>query len=53
MPDRNADLHKKLTALARDKPRWGYRRLGVPLEQKGETVDPIKGMINSGLVSSV
>jgi putative transposase len=32
MPDRNADLRKKLTALAREKPRWGYRRLGVLLE---------------------
>src|SRR6202020_2653519 len=40
MPDRNADLRKKLTALAREKPRWGYRRLGVLLEQKGETVNP-------------
>ena len=29
MPDRNADLRKKLTALAREKPRWGYRRLGA------------------------
>ena len=34
-PDRNAELRKKLTALAREKPRWGYRRLGVLLEQKG------------------
>jgi putative transposase len=40
MPDRNADLRKKLMALAREKPRWGYRRLGVLLEQKGETVNP-------------
>ncbi len=34
-PDRNAELRKKLTALARQKPRWGYRRLGVLLEGKG------------------
>ena len=39
-PDRNTELRKKLTALAREKPRWGYRRLGVLLEQKGETVNP-------------
>ncbi len=39
-PDRNADLRKRLTALAREKPRWGYRRLGVLLEKKGETVNP-------------
>jgi len=39
-PDRNAELRKKLTALAREKPRWGYRRLGVLLEQKGEIVNP-------------
>jgi putative transposase len=39
-PDRNADLRKKLTALAREKPRWGYRRLGVLLERKGETINP-------------
>jgi putative transposase len=39
-PDRNAELRKKLTALARQKPRWGYRRLGVLLEGKGETINP-------------
>jgi putative transposase len=39
-PDRNADLRKKLTALAREKPRWGYRRLGVLLEKKGDKVNP-------------
>jgi len=39
-PDRNADLRKKLTALAREKPRWGYRRLAVLLERQGETVNP-------------
>src|SRR5580698_9355571 len=30
----------KVTALARQKPRWGYRRLGVLLEGKGETINP-------------
>ena len=39
-PDRNADLRQQLTALAREKPRWGYRRLGVLLEKKGEKVNP-------------
>ena len=39
-PDRNADLRKKLAALAREKPRWGYRRLAVLLERKGEKVNP-------------
>jgi|HubBroStandDraft_1064217.scaffolds.fasta_scaffold132142_3 putative transposase len=40
MPDRNADLRGKLTALARERPRWGYRRLGVLLEKKGDKVNP-------------
>jgi putative transposase len=40
MPDRNAELRKKLTALAHEKPRWGYRRLGVLLEKKGDKVNP-------------
>jgi putative transposase len=39
-PDRNADLRERLTAMAREKPRWGYRRLAVLLERKGETVNP-------------
>jgi hypothetical protein len=36
--DRNAELRKKLTELARRKPRYGYRRLGVLLERERETV---------------
>jgi putative transposase len=39
-PDRNADLRERLMALAREKPRWGYRRLAVLLERKGEAVNP-------------
>ena len=39
-PDRNADLRSKLTELARQKPRYGYRRLGVLLARDGETVNP-------------
>lgn len=38
-PDRNEELRKKLIELARQKPRWGYRRLGVLLENKGEKVN--------------
>jgi putative transposase len=34
-PDRNAELRQKLTALAREKPRYGYRRLGVPRCSRG------------------
>jgi putative transposase len=38
-PDRNADLRKKMTELARQKPRFGYRRLGVLLEKNGVTAN--------------
>lgn len=34
-PDRNAVLRQELIALARQKPRYGYRRLGVLLERRG------------------
>ena len=34
-PDRNALLRQELIALARQKPRYGYRRLGVLLERRG------------------
>jgi putative transposase len=37
--DRNAELRAKLIELARKKPRWGYRRLGVLLERAGEKVN--------------
>ena len=37
--DRDVDLRKKLTVLARQKPRYGYRRLGVLLERQGEAVN--------------
>ena len=38
-PDRNTKLREKLTELARHKPRYGYRRLGVLLEREGEAVN--------------
>jgi len=37
--DRNAKLRERLTELARQKPRFGYRRLGVLLERTGEKVN--------------
>lgn len=38
-PDRDVALRSKLTELARQKPRYGYRRLGVLLERDGEVVN--------------
>ena len=38
-PDRNTALRDKLTELARQKPRFGYRRLGVLLEKNGMAVN--------------
>src|SRR5690242_14916985 len=33
-PDHNADLREELVTLARQKPRYGYRRLHVLLERR-------------------
>lgn len=38
-PNRNAELCARLTELARQKPRYGYRRLGVLLERSGMAVN--------------
>jgi putative transposase len=38
-PDRDGELRTKLTELARQKPRYGYRRLGALLERTGEIVN--------------
>lgn len=38
-PDRNAGLLEKLSKLAREKPRYGYRRLGVLLARNGDQVN--------------
>ena len=38
-PDRNAVLRQELLALARQKPRYGYRRLGVLLGRRGHRVN--------------
>jgi putative transposase len=37
--DRNAALREELITLARQKPRYGYRRLGVLLERRGQRVN--------------
>jgi len=37
--DRDGELRGKLTELARQKPRFGYRRLGVLLERRSEAVN--------------
>jgi len=39
-PDHNAELRSKLIALARQKPRYGYRRLCVLLERSGSAASP-------------
>ena len=39
VPDRNAELRAKLVELARQKPRYGYRRLHVLLVRRGFVVN--------------
>ena len=38
-PDRNAELREKLVGLAHERPRFGYRRLGVLLAREGQQVN--------------
>jgi putative transposase len=38
-PDRNAELREELVKLARQKPRYGYRRLHAVLERRGYAVN--------------
>jgi putative transposase len=38
-PDRNAELREELLKLARQKPRYGYRRLHALLERRGYEVN--------------
>ena len=38
-PDRNTELREKLVKLARQKPRYGYRRLHAVLERRGQAVN--------------
>jgi putative transposase len=42
-PDRNAQLREELVKLARQKPRYGYRRLHALLERRGQEVN-LKGV---------
>jgi len=37
--DRNENVRQKLMDLARERPRFGYRRLGVLLEREGEHIN--------------
>jgi len=39
-PDHNATLREALITLARQKPRYGYRRLTVLLEKRGFPASP-------------
>jgi len=39
-PDRNADLRQRLVELAKQKPRYGYRRLLALLGRRGWVVNP-------------
>jgi putative transposase len=39
-PDHNAELRQQLVALARQRPRFGYRRLCALLERAGATASP-------------
>lgn len=39
-PDHNAALREQLITLARQKPRWGYRRLHALLDRRGVVVSP-------------
>ena len=38
-PDRNIELREELVKLARQKPRYGYRRLHAQLERRGHEVN--------------
>jgi putative transposase len=38
-PDRNAELRQELVKLARQKPRYGYRRLHALLSRRGHEVN--------------
>jgi putative transposase len=38
-PDRNAELREELVKLAKQKPRYGYRRLHAVLERRGQAVN--------------
>ena len=39
-PDHNAELRQELVQLARQKPRYGYRRLHAVLSRRGSPASP-------------
>jgi hypothetical protein len=41
-PDHNAELREQMITLARQKPRYGYRRLHVPLDRRGQKASPMR-----------
>ena len=41
-PDHNAELREELVTLARQKPRYGYRRLHVLLERRGQKASEMR-----------
>lgn len=41
-PDHNAKLREEMLALARQKPRYGYRRLHAVLERQGQKSSPMR-----------
>ncbi len=41
-PDRNAQLRGEMIALARQKPRYGYRRLHALLNRQGQTTSAMR-----------
>jgi putative transposase len=38
-PDRNEELREQLMELAQQRPRFGYRRLGVLLSREGQHIN--------------
>ena len=51
-PDRNAELREELVKLARQKPRYGYRRLHAVLERRGHAVN-VKPATGSSLADTL
>jgi len=41
-PDHNAELREEMITLARQKPRYGYRRLHVLLDRRGQKTSPMR-----------
>jgi putative transposase len=41
-PDHNAELREEMIALARQKPRYGYRRLHAVLERRGQKMSRMR-----------